>query len=304
MEQRGATVTWMRISLWRSTLVLAAVTALAWPWIANAADPFLIVPPAEEVESSPAYRYAHMTPKQAIDELDRRGILYQQVQPHGRVQTPVRLTGRLQGVHFHSSLPEHERPTTPFEICDARFALTLDDFARILKRHDIVEVVHFTMFRQWARGASTGSAAVPAKAVLPTSKASTRGKIVRSKTAASKKAKQKRTAAKTSSSKLSPIMTGPSRHSVGLAIDVGVMVKRDGTIHSVQSHFGGKVGIKTCGSGARKPTETRAKLLWDVVCDAFDEKIFTYVLTPNFDESHKDHLHMEINPSVKWFLYH
>jgi hypothetical protein len=63
------------------------------------------------------------------------------------VRTPVRLAGELHGVSIHSSLPPEERKTTPYEILDARLALALDDFARVLERHDVVEVVHFTMYR-------------------------------------------------------------------------------------------------------------------------------------------------------------
>jgi hypothetical protein len=50
-------------------------------------------------------------------------------------------------VTIHSSLPKAEWATTPFEILDARLALSLDDFAVILQNHDVVEVVHFTMYR-------------------------------------------------------------------------------------------------------------------------------------------------------------
>jgi hypothetical protein len=93
--------------------------------------------------------------------------------------------------------------------------------------------------------------------------------------------------------------TSPSRHPLGLAIDPGVFIKRDGTILSVASHFKGKIGAQTCGRGASRPTDPRAEELWSIVCDAFDAKIFTYTLTPNFDQPHQDHFHMEINPGVR-----
>jgi hypothetical protein len=44
-------------------------------------------------------------------------------------------------------LPKEERATTPFEILDARLALALDDFCAILANHDVVELVHFTIYR-------------------------------------------------------------------------------------------------------------------------------------------------------------
>lgn len=327
----------MRVKSLSYVLGVVAVLAVGWPWLARAADPFLIVPPFDEVKNTPAYRYANMAPEKAIEELDRRGILYQQVPGQVGVAAPIRLTGRLNGVHFHSSLAEHERPTTPFELCDARLALVLDDFAALLRRHDIVEVVHFTMYRP---AAGVASAMVHEEKGLATAQPFGLGalsrsewsKTVKSKVAGSNTSKSKAAPAKGATggkvrgkkpvqgrkkadksthdqssegaTKTAPIKFGPSRHTMGLAIDVGALVGRDGTIYSIQSHFGGKVGSQTCGKGAKVPTDKRGQLLWKIVCESFDEKLFTYVLTPNYDRPHYDHLHMEINPVVRWFLYH
>ncbi|MEJ7734460.1 MAG: extensin family protein [Polyangiaceae bacterium] len=131
-------------------LVLAAAGAASALWAppaADAASPFLTVPAAEVAEATPAYRYANMGDAEAFAELDRRGVIYSRLGPVHGVRAPVRLTGRLHGVWFHSSLSAEERQASPFEILDARLALTLDDFAAILERHDIDEVVHFTMYR-------------------------------------------------------------------------------------------------------------------------------------------------------------
>lgn len=329
----------MRVKWLSRVLGAVAVLAVGWPWLARAADPFLIVPPFEEVKNTPAYRYANMAPDKAIEELNRRGVLYQQVPGQAGVAAPIRLTGRLNGVHFHSSLAEHERPTTPFELCDARLALALDDFAALLRRHDIVEVVHFTMYRpaagvssdtvygensmvhdekglavgqpfgvaafargQWsktARSKMVGSKANKSKTTP--AKGATGGKVRGKK---SVKGQKKGDQSSPGATKTPPIKFGPSRHSMGLAIDVGTLVGRDGTIYSIQSHFGGKIGSRTCGKGARVPSDERGRLLWKIVCESYDQKLFTYVLTPNYDASHNDHLHMEINPVVQWFLYH
>ncbi|MCC6557667.1 MAG: hypothetical protein IT372_32340, partial [Polyangiaceae bacterium] len=125
---------------------LAAAAALS-PVPASAASPFLVVPDPATAEASPAYRYANMTNEEALAELDRRQILYTKLDAVPGVRAPVRLTGRLHGVYVHSSLPPDERVTSMFEILDARLALALDDFAAVLERHDIEEVVHYTMYR-------------------------------------------------------------------------------------------------------------------------------------------------------------
>ncbi|WP_437732565.1 extensin family protein [Sorangium sp. So ce1335] len=126
--------------------LLASVASLP-PAPASAASPFLVTPEASIAEASPAYRYANMTNDEAMAELDRRKILYIKVDLAPGVRAPIRLTGRLNGVHFHSVLPPEQRVTSVFEILDARLALALDDFAALLARHDIDEVVHYTMYR-------------------------------------------------------------------------------------------------------------------------------------------------------------
>ena len=114
---------------------------------ARAYSPFLVVPDPAKVEQSPAYVYANMTNEEAFAELERRNVPFVREEDVPGVRAPVRLAGPLHGVKFHSSLPEDQWATTVFEILDARLALTLDDFAVLLARHDIDEVVHFTMYR-------------------------------------------------------------------------------------------------------------------------------------------------------------
>jgi hypothetical protein len=63
------------------------------------------------------------------------------------VVAPLRLRGPLSGVTFRSLLPEAKRKTATIEIYDCRLVLALDDFARILARHDVVEVVHLSVYR-------------------------------------------------------------------------------------------------------------------------------------------------------------
>lgn len=293
-------------------LAVVAAALVVLPWVAQASDPFLVIPPPEVVERSPAFRYANMDEQSALAELDRRKILYQRVEPHGAVRTPIRLTGKLHGVHIHSALPEHERPTTPFEICDARFALALDDFSALLARHDIVELIHFTMYRPsvaWSaeldRGRKLGPVGLDAFEVAKKSpKTSRKGKPGKSTGRAAGRAAGRGKSSAQGDRPVARSNTTQSRHPLGLAIDPGVFVKRDGTVLSVASHFKGTVGARTCGPGVSVPNDPRAQELWAIVCETYDAKIFTYVLTPNFDQPHQDHFHMDIKPGVRWFLYH
>jgi hypothetical protein len=398
---------------------------------AQAYSPYLVVPEPAKVEQSPAYRYANMTNEEAFAELDQRGVRYTREDDVPGVRAPIRLAGPLHGVTFHSSLPEEQWATTVFEILDARLALTLDDFAELLARHDIDEVVHFTMYRpnvprpdphahaatpavkrrgkpggeeprlekvdddgKKAFDAKHGSAKKPdakkpdakkpdakkpdakkpdakkpdakkpdakpkVEALPETPKVDKRGdrpakapsaepggakqKVGQAKAPTTSKPptpKNKTTVARRDDKKAAPVTkpiappapekpaakgrdekpaeatpeTAPqkvrnwappgTRHPAGLAIDVGGFRKRGGSWISVGWNFQGRLGERTCGEGARVPDSPEARELRSIVCEAFDLGIFTYVLTPNFDAPHADHLHMEIKPGVKWFLYH
>jgi len=110
------------------------------------ADPFEL-PPKPVAEAAPASRYAQLGRDEALAELRRRGIAFEEADGATGVMAPIRLAGPLHGVEIHSSLPREQRKTTPFEILDARLALALDDFAAILENHDVVELIHFTMYR-------------------------------------------------------------------------------------------------------------------------------------------------------------
>lgn len=95
-----------------------------------------------------------------------------------------------------------------------------------------------------------------------------------------------------------------TRHPGGLAIDVGKLRKKDGTWISVLGHFHGKIGDRACGADAPVPQSAEARELRALVCEAMDNHLFTYVLTPNYNAAHADHFHMEIKPGVKWFMVH
>lgn len=94
-----------------------------------------------------ASRYASLDRASCEAELVKRGISFERVAEARGVVAPLRLTGPLSGVTFRSNLSPKKRRTATIEIYDCRLVLALDDFARILKRHDMVEVVHLSVYR-------------------------------------------------------------------------------------------------------------------------------------------------------------
>jgi hypothetical protein len=94
-----------------------------------------------------ASKYASLDRASCEAELVRRGISFERVGEAVGVVAPLRLTGPLSGVTFRSNLSPKQRRTATIEIYDCRLVLALDDFARILTKRDIVEVVHLSVYR-------------------------------------------------------------------------------------------------------------------------------------------------------------
>jgi len=94
-----------------------------------------------------ATRYASLDRGQCETELGKRHIAYERVGETRGVIAPLRLKGPIAGIDFHSMLPAAQRRTSPYEIYDCRLVLALDDWARVLARYDVVEVVHYSVYR-------------------------------------------------------------------------------------------------------------------------------------------------------------
>ncbi len=101
----------------------------------------------EDPTQTPAYRYASLGREACEAELGARAIPFMRVDGARAVLAPVRLTGPIRGIAIHSVLPAKQRATSPLEILDCRLVLALDDFAQLLVRYDVVEVVHMSVYR-------------------------------------------------------------------------------------------------------------------------------------------------------------
>ena len=117
----------------------ARFLALAFPLL-GAGQAMGGVPP--NVTQTPAARYGNLDRTACEAELTARHIPFSSVATARGVLAPVRLSGPLHGVAYHSTLPVRQRASSPYEILDCRLVLALDDFSAILAKHDVVEVVH------------------------------------------------------------------------------------------------------------------------------------------------------------------
>jgi len=96
-----------------------------------------------------------------------------------------------------------------------------------------------------------------------------------------------------------------SRHDGGLAIDVGKLVKKDGSLLHIEKDFHGRIGSTTCGPNTGPdPATPEAVELRKIVCEATDARLFNVALTPDYNWEHRNHFHLEVTANAKWFLVH
>lgn len=100
----------------------------------------------KDADSMPAVHYGKLTQSECEAELKARSIAFERETARG-VVAPVRLKGPLQGIVFKTDLSQKQDAVSPYEIADCRLVLAMDDFAKILVAHDIVEVRHYSMYR-------------------------------------------------------------------------------------------------------------------------------------------------------------
>jgi hypothetical protein len=203
--------------------------------------------------TAPAVKYGALSAKACEAALAKRGVKFVKTGPTKGVVDPVRLTAPIRGVNFHSMLPPSQRKTSPYEIYDCRLVLALDDFAALLAKHEVVDVVHYSVYRPPPKKWPDGK---PGK-----------------------------------------------RHGAALAIDAATFKKKDGTVLNVEKDFHGRIGRRPCGKGATLwPATPEAKELRSIVCETADARLFNVALTPGYNWQHRNHLHLEVTPKVKWIL--
>lgn len=216
--------------------------------------------------TAPSYRYGELSAEDCTKALGERQIKHIVVDEAPGVLAPVRLPEGLRGITFRTTLSREQGATSPWEVFDCRLVLALHDFAAILERHAIDEVLIYSAWR-------------------PPHKDWPSDKLAR-------------------------------RHPGALAVDIFRLRKKaaetpcpenspEKVTHrwlDVKEHFSSAVGDVTCGPEADLPfveseeaTELRA-----IVCEAAAERIFTTMLTPNYDAAHYNHFHLEITPEVRW----
>jgi len=90
-----------------------------------------------------------------------------------------------------------------------------------------------------------------------------------------------------------------SFHAFGLAVDVSWFKWRHWSNGVwVYSWFEKRTTKKTCDY---TPVEERGKRLMDVACTIWEENLFNTVLTPNYNDGHYNHFHLDVRPGDNRF---
>ncbi len=85
-----------------------------------------------------------------------------------------------------------------------------------------------------------------------------------------------------------------SFHTMGLALDIASFETDDGRSLSVLDSFVETPSSRTCA--AERPSDPSARTLLRIACEIADTGSFSSVLTPNYNDGHRNHFHVDIRP--------
>lgn len=86
-----------------------------------------------------------------------------------------------------------------------------------------------------------------------------------------------------------------SQHAYGLAIDLRSFATADGTRWDIEQDWGAGIETEPCGPLATLSSPTpRTSELRTLVCELFEQQIFSHHLTPSHDAAHRNHLHLDV----------
>jgi hypothetical protein len=91
-----------------------------------------------------------------------------------------------------------------------------------------------------------------------------------------------------------------SQHAFGLAIDMHAFGTKGSRTLVVERDFAGQIGAPVCGPSAAIQPESKDSIdLRNIVCAMARAKAFHYLLTPNHDKAHANHVHGDIKRGAR-----
>ena len=228
------------------------------------------IPGLDVLLKGPASKYGNLSPAECRRRLAATSghDAFMSVGPSNGIAAPERVIGPISGVQF--LVPPKK---SPFGILDCRQALLWLELAPILVAHGVVSVQIDNFYRNRA-SVRPGRKSQHAYALAADVTALTFGPL------------QDQATSKT-----------------GAAVP-------DGSGRTVvEDDFLGQLGQPVCGPGARiipRPESdldqaARATRLRNLVCELARLGAFHHILTPNYNQAHRNHLHLDLQRDNKWF---
>ncbi|MBN2801758.1 MAG: extensin family protein [Deltaproteobacteria bacterium] len=90
-----------------------------------------------------------------------------------------------------------------------------------------------------------------------------------------------------------------SQHQIGLAMDIRYFTKKDQTVTDVLEDYEKNFHNPPCEDN---PQTEKGIFLKEFACHLNKNKLFNVVLTPNANEPHKNHFHIDITPKATWYI--
>jgi hypothetical protein len=90
-----------------------------------------------------------------------------------------------------------------------------------------------------------------------------------------------------------------SYHRFGLALDVYKLLLDDGTELVVEDDYVRQPDRGTCEGD--EPETSGGKLLRDIACRLFESRVLSTVITPNYNDGHRNHFHWDVRPGDERF---
>ena len=242
-----------------------------------------------------AARYANLGSQACLTELEKRAIKFQRVAEAPGVVTPVRVLDGVGGVVYRTAVSRAKRATSPYDVFDCRLVLALDDFSGILRKHGVDEAIIFSAWRpppkSWPQDKPTVR--------HPAAMAIDIGQLGRPVTEPSPVLPASMTVPADGGSP-----PGPKQDAAAPPTEDAKKAARPRAREwlDFEKDFGGQVGAETCGPKAQppEPATTARGELRAIVCEAAAARIFTSILTPNYNHAHRSHMHADLTPKVRW----
>jgi len=92
-----------------------------------------------------------------------------------------------------------------------------------------------------------------------------------------------------------------SFHPLGLGLDIANFRTHTGDLN-VRRDFEITPRHATCDAAAPTPGNDRARELRSIACDLAQSKLFSTVITPNYNKGHRDHFHLDVRPDDPRFF--